>query len=148
MTDLDQPAAALAGCTVMQSITVFYPLNPRVPDLERRGRRTLRPRQVMIHAARTNRTPWTLNAPAVIGREILSTGALSSRVTTVKAVLDEPPWLTEVVASVEAALNGTTRHAPLTDELCGVVPTEAGTAAVLDYRAIRREQHPRGGEGT
>lgn len=109
MTDYDRPAAALAGCTVMQSITVFYPLNPRVPDLERRGRRAVRPRQVMIQAARTNRTPWTLNAPAVIGREVLASGALSSRETTVKGVLDEPPWLTDVVASVEAALNGSDR---------------------------------------
>lgn len=105
MTDLNQPTAALAGCTVMQSITVFYPVQD-VPDLERRGRRTLRPRQVMIQAARTNRTPWTLNAASVIGREILKNGALSSVELTIKAVLDEPQWLTDVVASVEAALNG------------------------------------------
>lgn len=34
-------------------------------------------------------------------------------------------------------------HAPLTDEPCGVVPTPAGTAAVLDYKTIRREVRPR-----
>lgn len=39
-----------------------------------------------------------------------------------------------------------TRHRPLTDEPCGVIPTPAGTATVLDYKAIRRQQHPRGAE--
>lgn len=36
-----------------------------------------------------------------------------------------------------------TRHAPLTDEPCGHVPTPAGRAAVNAYRAHRTPQHPR-----
>lgn len=31
------------------------------------------------------------------------------------------------------------RHQPLTDEPCGVIPTQAG----LDYLALRRQQHPK-----
>lgn len=34
------------------------------------------------------------------------------------------------------------RARPLTDEPCGVIPTPRGRQAVLEYRAIRREQHP------
>ena len=36
-----------------------------------------------------------------------------------------------------------TRHAPLTDDPCGVTTTPAGTAAVNAYRAHRTQQHPR-----
>lgn len=36
-----------------------------------------------------------------------------------------------------------TRHAPLTDDTSGAHITPAGRAAVLDYKAIRREQNPR-----
>lgn len=35
-----------------------------------------------------------------------------------------------------------TRHRPLTDEPCGVIPTDVG----LDYLAMRREQHPKAAE--
>jgi len=37
----------------------------------------------------------------------------------------------------------TTRHAPLTDEPCGVIPTPAGTTLADAYRAHRTEQRPR-----
>jgi hypothetical protein len=47
-------------------------------------------------------------------------------------------WLRQVIRDAKAS-----RHAPLTDDPCGVIPTGLGRRAVTDYRAIRREQHPR-----
>ena len=35
------------------------------------------------------------------------------------------------------------RHNPLTDEPSGVIPTPRGHQAALDYRATRRQQHPK-----
>lgn len=48
------------------------------------------------------------------------------------------PWTNGETGSAVTA-----RHRPLTDEPCDVTLTERGRQAVLDYRAIRREQHPR-----
>lgn len=48
------------------------------------------------------------------------------------------PWTNGETGSAVTA-----RHRPLTDEPCDVILTERGRQAVIDYRAIRREQHPR-----
>jgi len=47
------------------------------------------------------------------------------------------------VADAILAAGEPERHAPLTDEPCGVIPTQAGAAAVNAYRAHRTQQHPR-----
>jgi hypothetical protein len=147
VTDLDNvPAAALAGCTVMHSITIFYPVHD-VPDYGSRGRRHIRPRQVNIYASRLNGAPWQLSSPLVIGREVLKSGALGlvdrSRSTVTG---DWPDWLGAIVRSIRKALEEgheqPARHAPLTDDSCGATPTPAGTAAANAYRAHRTEQHP------
>lgn len=103
-TIAQDPAEALAGCTVLQSATIFYPLN-EVPDLDRTRRRAIRPRQVKIHATRTNAGPWELSTPVVIGREVLKNGALGSSDREQAVYFEQPPWLAEVVDHVDARLN-------------------------------------------
>lgn len=103
-TAAQDPAETLTGCTVLQSATIFYPLN-EVPDLERSGRRAIRPRQVKIHVTRTNGGPWELSLPVVIGREVLKNGALGSTDRAQVIVFDQPQWLAEVMEHVEARLN-------------------------------------------
>lgn len=103
-TIAQDPAEVLAGCTVFQSATIFYPLN-EVPDFDRISRRSIRPRQVKIHASRTNTGPWELSTPVVIGREVLKSGALGGTEREQAVYFEQPPWLAEVVAHVEARLN-------------------------------------------
>ena len=47
-------------------------------------------------------------------------------------------WLRDAIRRAKAD-----RHAPLTDEPSGVIPTPRGRQAALDYRATRRQQHPK-----
>lgn len=97
------PAHALPGCTVIQSATIFYPLN-EVPDLETYHRLAIRPEQVKIHATKTDAGPWKISTPVVIGRNVLKSGALGADCE--KAVYhDQPEWLVGVVAYVGRALN-------------------------------------------
>lgn len=51
-------------------------------------------------------------------------------------------WLRQAIRDAKSR-----RHAPLTDEPSGVIPTPAGRAAVLDYRTIQREVRPHRGGG-
>ena len=47
--------------------------------------------------------------------------------------------VTSGLTGIRAAHEHEQRHAPLTDEPSGVIPTRAG----LDYLALRRQQHPK-----
>lgn len=102
---IPSPAALLSGCTVIQSATIFYPLD-KVPDLERHQRRPIRPRQVKVHAVKTNNGPWELHSPTVLGGEVLKNGAVGLAEREHAVYRDAPEWLAEVVASIAAALNG------------------------------------------
>jgi hypothetical protein len=102
------PPALLTACTVLQSVTIFYPLS-QVPDLERGNvRRPIRPRQVKIFARRTNGSPWYISSPIVLGHEVCKGGRLGTAERHHACVFENehPQWLTDVVASVRAALEG------------------------------------------
>lgn len=109
MTDTTEtPRALLSGCNTMHQLTITYPLAD-VPDLERGGkRRPIRPREIKIYARRENNGPWYLTSPLVIGREVCKGGrlGLADRAHSVVFESEHPQWLTDVVASIRAALDG------------------------------------------
>lgn len=77
--------------------------------------------------------PWSASMSVYRDRDRQPTHLIVAPSSGGHVAESDAEWLRQVIRDARA------RHAPLTDESCGVIPTPRG----LDYLTIRRQQHPK-----
>lgn len=85
-----------------------------------------------------NTRPWAAYMSTYRDRDRQPTHLIVAPSSGGHVAESDAEWLRQVIRDARA------RHAPLTDESCGVIPTKAGRRLVDDYRAHRTRQRPRG----